>query len=261
MNVSQNSHNSMVKIGLALSGGGARCIAQLGAMHYFEELGIEISAISGSSGGAIVAGLYASGLTIEEIYTKLSDLDFKSHLKYSIRDGSLYHLRDAIDDLQEIFGKKDIQDLNIPFFCTVVDYQLGKEVYINQGDMVTYMMASAALVPFFSPVKIENKVYVDGGFCDNLPSYPLTSICHKIIGVNVNPVPTKMKFSFAGHLKRSLMIMLHTNIRAGEKACDFFMEIEEMGNHSIFDLKNFALFFDLGYNEAKKYTHEIERLL
>lgn len=251
----------MPKIGLALSGGGSRCIAQLGAMKYFEEMGIEISAISGSSGGAIIAGLYAKGLSIEEIFSTLESMHFKSHLKFSLKDGAIYHLRDAIQDFHAQLGVVDIKALNIPFYCTVVNYENGQEEYLNQGDMVSLMMASSALVPVFAPVKIGEKVYVDGGFCDNLPSHPLKPICDKVIGINVNPVPKSMKFSFIGHLKRSMMIMLHTNIRAGQKECDLFMEIEEMGRYSIFDLKNFALFYDLGYNEAKKYRDAIERLL
>ncbi len=250
-----------MSVGLALSGGGSRCIAQLGAMKYLEEKGIKISSISGSSGGSIIAGLYASGMSVDEIYDTLKEIDFKKHLKYSITKGTIYHLRDAISYFQDIFGLKDIKDFDIPFFCTLTDYESGESVYKTSGDMVTLMMASSALVPVFAPIVYEDKIYVDGGFSDNLPSYPLKEISDKIIGINVNPVSKNIKNSILGHIKRSSFIMLHTNVRAGRKMCDFFMEIEEIGQYSIFDLKNFELFFKLGYNEARKFDKEIEELI
>ena len=251
----------MPKIGLALSGGGSRCIAQLGAMHYFEEKGLKISEISGSSGGAIVAGLYATGLSAYEVFEKLKDINFKSHLKYNFTNGSLHHLESAISNFQEMFGVMDIKDLEIPFYCTVVDYKSGEVVYKTKGDLVTMILASSALVPFFAPIEYEGDIYIDGGFCDNLPAYPLKKSCEYIIGINVNPMFAKIKNSFKAHIERSMFIMLNHNIKAGKKECDLFMEIKEMGRYSIFDVKNFELFFELGYNECKYYERELDELL
>ncbi len=251
----------MPKIGLALSGGGSRCIAQLGAMHYFEEKGLKISEISGASGGAIVAGLYASGLNAYEVFSKLKEINFKSHLKYNINNGSLHHLESAISNFQDIFGKRDIKDLELPFYCTVVDYKSGEVEYKTEGDLVTLMLASSALVPFFAPIHYQGHVYIDGGFCDNLPSHPLKQTCDYVIGINVNPFFPNIKNSFKAHISRSMFIMLNHNVKAGKKECDLFIEIEEMGRYSIFDLKNFELFFELGYNEGKIYEREIDELL
>jgi NTE family protein len=251
----------MVKVGVAFSGGGSRCIAQLGVLQYLKESGVSISAVSGSSGGAIVAGLYAKGLEPKEILDILEKIDYKSHLKYNFRHGTLYHLEKAIEDFQLIFGSSKIEDLDIAFFCTVTNYESGEEEYKSSGDMVTLMLASSALVPIFAPVKYDGSVYIDGGFCDNLPSHPLKDICDKVIGINVNPVGRGIKDSFKAHHSRALSIMLHANVRAGIKECDLFMEVKEMGRYSIFDLKNFEHFFDLGYSEAKKHKIEIERLL
>lgn len=251
----------MPKIGLALSGGGSRCIAQLGVMHYFEEKGLEISEISGSSGGAIVAGLYAKGLSAKEIFLTLKEINFKSHLKYNIKNGSLHHLESAISNFQDIFGVMDIQDLEIPFYCTVVDYKSGEVEYKTEGDLVTLMLASSALVPFFAPVEYQGRVYIDGGFCDNLPSIALKKTCDYIVGINVNPLSRYIKNSFKAHIERSMFIMLNHNIKSGKKLCNLFIEIEEMGRYSIFDLKNFELFFELGYNESKNYEREIDELL
>jgi len=251
----------MPKIALALSGGGSRCISQLGAIKYFEELGITISAISGASGGAIIAGLYASGLGVENILETLKDIDFKKHLKYNLTNGTLYKYDSAIVKFQEIFSKVDISKLDIPFYCCVVDYESGKVEYRDSGDLVTMMLASSALVPYFAPVAYNGKLYVDGGFCDNLPVIPLKDISDKVIAINVNPFFTSVKNSFLSHLSRSMFIMLNHNINVGKDKADLYFEIEEMGRYSIFDLKNFDYFFETGYEKAKKYERELNELL
>ncbi len=251
----------MPKIALALSGGGSRCIAELGAIKYFEEIGVKISSISGSSGGAIIAGLYATGLGVENIFKTLKDIDFKAHLKYNLNNGTLYKYDSAIVEFQKIFFKVDIKDLDIPFYCCVVDYESGEVLYKNSGDLVTMMLASSALVPYFAPVSYEGKVYVDGGFCDNLPVAPLKEISDKVIAINVNPFFKTVKNSFLSYLSRSMFIMLNHNINMGKNSADLYFEIEEMGRYSIFDLKNFDYFFEVGYNEAKKHERELNELL
>jgi NTE family protein len=250
----------MPKIGLTLSGGGSRCISQLGFIKYLEEQCIEISAISGASGGAIIGGLYATGKSIDEIFSTLKRTDFKSHLKYNINKGTLYSFQRAIPYFQKQFGHIDIKDLEVPFFCAVTDYENGEIVYKTEGDLVTYMLASSALVPIFSPIKHEGKIYVDGGICDNLPTLPLTKVCDKIIAINVNPISKNIKYSFKGHLQRSMFMMLNANVENSKKMSDLFVEITQMGRYSIFDLENFDLFFEIGYNEAKRYDREIEEL-
>jgi len=251
----------MAKIALALSGGGSRCFAQLGVMSYFEEKGLKFSAISGSSAGSIIAGLYASGMSVEDIYLALKDIDYKSYLKYNIKNGSLYHLNDAIKKFQQIFGVKNIKDFKVPYYCCVTNYVTGEVEYLSEGDMVTLMTASSSLVPLFAPIEYNDKIYIDGGYCDNLPTKPLTKHSDYIIGINVNPISNYINYSFKSHLSRSMFIMLNHNIKYGKKECNLFIEIKKVGRYSIFDLKNFELFFDFGYNEAKKYDSEIERLL
>ncbi len=251
----------MSKIGVVLSGGGSRCISQLGFLKYLEELDVEISAISGASGGAIAAGLYATGLSADEVFFYLKEIDFKAHLKLNITKGTLYSFEKEIDHFHKIFGKVDINESKILFFCAITDYESGKIVYKSEGDLVTMMLSSCALVPIFAPIKVDGKVYADGGICDNLPALPLMDVCDKIIAINVNPISSHIRYSFKGHFQRAMFLMLNANVEVSKKMCDLFVEIEQMGYYSIFDLKNFDLFYEIGYNEAKKYKNEIERLL
>ena len=160
----------MVKTGLALSGGGSRCVAQLGAVKFLEEKGLRFSAVSGSSGGTITGALYASGRSPDEILALLKKVDFKSFLKYYLHKGSLYKIRGAEEYLRDEVGLKDFETLQVPFYCTVVNFRTGLAEYKNRGDLARLILASCALTPVFAPVEYAGETYIDGGFYDNLPA-------------------------------------------------------------------------------------------
>ena len=248
----------MAKIGLALSGGGSRCAAQLGVIAFLEEKGIRFDAVSGSSGGAIVGALYASGKRPHEILTLLQRTDFKSFLRYHLHKGSLYSVVGAERYLREEVGLRSFSKLPLRFYCTVVNFRTGFAEYHKDGDLARLVLASSALTPVFAPVEYNGEVYIDGGFYDNLPAAPLAQVCDKIVGINVNPMFASLPKSFKQRLYKSLFIMLNANIREGKRLCDLFIEPEEMSRYSIFDTKDFARFFDIGYEKARRMEHIID---
>ncbi len=251
----------MQKVGVALSGGGSRCVAQLGVLAYLEEQGVRVSAISGSSGGAIAAALYASGRTPHEIVSLLKTIDFKSYLKYHLHKGSLYSIVGAEKLLRDEVGLESFEALQIPFYCTVVNFRTGFAEYKTHGDLAKLILASSALTPIFAPVECEGELYIDGGFYDNLPAAPLTEICDKVIGINVNPMFESTPKSFKQRLYKSLFIMLNANIREGKRLCDLFIEPKEMVRYSIFDTSQLDLFFHIGYRTAQRHESEIDQFL
>jgi NTE family protein len=251
----------MKRIGVALSGGGSRCVAQLGVLAYLEEKGVKIDAVSGSSGGAIAGALYASGKEPREIVSLLKEVRFKSFLKYHLHRGSLYTIVGAEHYLRDELGLDDFTRLKIPFFCTVVNFRTGYAEYKNSGDLARLILASSALTPIFAPVEYEGEVYIDGGFYDNLPARPLTEICDRVIGINVNPMFESVPKTFKSRLYKSLFIMLNANIREGKRLCDLYFEPEEISKFSIFNTKEFDLFFDIGYKTAAAKESEIEKFL
>ncbi len=250
-----------MRTGIALSGGGARCVAQLGVLAFLEEKGIRADAISGSSGGAIAAALYASGRSPLEILNLLKEIDFKSFLKYHIHKGSLYTVVGAEAFLRDEVGLRDFALLKIPFFCTVVNFRTGLAEYRSEGNLARLVLASSALTPIFAPVEVEGELYIDGGFYDNLPAAPLQKTCDKIIGINVNPMFESVPRSFKSRLYKSLFIMLNANIREGKRMCDLFMEPRALSKYSIFNTKEFDTFFAMGYKEARANEAAIDHFL
>jgi len=193
------------KIGLSLSGGGAKGFAHVGVLKVLDSLGVKIDYISGTSMGAIVGGLYASGYSGEEIEKIILDTDFytlianektrqetsffnKSTDKYlfsvPVKNGKINVLPKAISTgqkniymLKELFKNvstiDDFSKLPIPFMCVATNLESGKMQVFEKGDLVSSIMASSAFPSLMNPVKIGDSLYIDGAMTVNYPSKPL----------------------------------------------------------------------------------------
>lgn len=150
------------KVGLVLSGGGAKGAAEIGALKVIEQKGIKIDYISGTSIGAIMGALYAAGCTpdqLEEMFASLSETQAKNSS----------YIRTMISKLLEEKGVSTFDDLKIPFRCVVADTKELKEVVLSEGSVLDAVMASSAIPYIYSNVEIDDHIYVDGGFYNNLP--------------------------------------------------------------------------------------------
>ncbi len=191
-------------IGLVLSGGGARGAAHVGVIQVLEELNIPIDCIAGTSMGSIIGGLYASGMTTDELQQALLDIDwddaFGDEPKRELlpfrrkleEDEFLVKSAPGISDRSElklpsglIQGQKlglilkqltlpvaeitNFDQLSIPFRAVATDIVTGHEVVLTFGDLAMAMRASMSVPGAFSAVEIDGKLLVDGGMANNLP--------------------------------------------------------------------------------------------
>jgi NTE family protein len=192
------------RVGLVLSGGGARGAAHIGVIRALEELQIPIDAVVGTSMGAVVGGLYASGLSgaqIEAVFAKLDwqemfrDRAPRRELVYRRKQDDRSYLVDGAlgvrDGAEVVFplgliqGQKiaqvlraatlqvgsetDFDRLATPFRALATDLETGEPVVLAQGDLATVMRASMSAPGVFAPVEIDGRLLVDGGLVDNLP--------------------------------------------------------------------------------------------
>jgi NTE family protein len=196
-------HENRPKIGLVLSGGGARGAAHIGVIEELEALNVPIDMIVGTSMGAVIGGLYASGVPIEKIKHDFSVLDWEEIFSYNIKREYLYYRRKLDTDiflmknflsyshgeihlpwgiitgqnLYEIFNSYllsqepiyDFSHLSIPFKAVSTDLVTGKPVVLDQGDLALSMLASMAVPGLISPVDMGDYLLVDGGVSANLP--------------------------------------------------------------------------------------------
>ncbi len=200
---------SKLKIGLALGGGGSRGICHVGVLKVLEEHGITPYAIAGTSMGAVVGGVYASGAKLEDIIkfaddvsnSKIMDLNmFKMY-----RD-SLFKGKRARAGIQKLLKQKNIEDCKIKFFSISYDINSGKKVVFDKGDLMDAIYASMAVPALFRPLDKDGMRLVDGGIINNMPHEILKELgCDLIICVD----PTG---EYDGHLYKKNALSMLTNI-------------------------------------------------
>ncbi|HET7692099.1 MAG TPA: patatin-like phospholipase family protein [Gemmatimonadota bacterium] len=190
-------------IGLVLSGGGARGLAHVGVLEVLEELRVPVDLIAGTSMGAIVGGLYASGIPSDSLRAIVADIEWDRILADTPPRSSLAFQRRAQQrrypveleigitgeglalpsgliagqDLGLLLRRRslpvaaveDFSRLPIPFAAVATDIETGERVVLDRGDLVEAMRASMAIPVVFSPVERDGRILVDGGLVDNLP--------------------------------------------------------------------------------------------
>lgn len=160
------------KIGLALGGGAVLGAAHVGILKAIDELGIEVSAISGTSIGALMAAFYAFGKNPLEVKEIMIDLSWRDISSLSLSSYGLF-TNDKIDKLiEQYFGKTDFSEANIPLSIIATNIGNGKKAVLETGDLGKAVSASMAIPGVFQPVEIDGELLVDGGIVENVPVSP-----------------------------------------------------------------------------------------
>ena len=206
------------KVGLVLSGGGAKGFAHIGVLKVLEQAGVKIDYISGTSIGAVVGGLYASGYNATQIDSIFKDTDFNNLITdfiprssknfYEKRNDELYALILPMNKFKvgipvalskgmynfnllsrltnNVRHVRDFNKLPIPFLCIATDIETGEQVILDKGCLPQALLASSAFPSLFSPVEIDGKLLVDGGVSNNYPIDEIRKLgADIIIGVDV----------------------------------------------------------------------------
>jgi len=183
------SRNAPCGVALALSGGAARCVAHVGVLQALVHAGIPIAGIVGSSGGAVVGALYASGrYTMEEIVGIARDLRWRRLAAPALSCRGLLSSARLGVMLRAWIGDVNFAELAQPFFAVACDLGSGTKVILSEGQVARAVQASCSLPVVFTPTTIGGRVLVDGGAVSQLPvaaaraAFP-SSI---VVGVDVN---------------------------------------------------------------------------
>lgn len=177
------------KIGLALGSGSARGLAHIGVIHALEEAGIKIDFVSGTSVGALIGSVYASG-KLDAFERVSSDFDWKKIAyffdivfpKSGLIDGNKVE-----DFVREYVHSKTIEDLPIPFQAVASDINTGEEVILDKGDVIKAVRASISVPGIFTPVRKNGHVLVDGGLVNPVPVSTARSMgAEFVIAVDLN---------------------------------------------------------------------------
>lgn len=180
-----------IKIGLALGGGGARGYAHIGVIKILEENGIFPDYVSGTSMGSIIGGMYAYGMTVDELYSfasKVKKLELFDLQPFSwLKDGFMNGNR-LVKFLSRLSNNAKVEDTKIPFCSVCCDFKTGKEYVFKKGSLAEAMRASSAVPGVFKPFKRGDKQLLDGGMVDNLPYEVVRNMgADFVIAVDVTP--------------------------------------------------------------------------
>ncbi len=241
------------RVGLVLGGGGARGVAHIGVLKVLEEMRIPVSCVSGTSMGALIGGLYAAGVTPDEMVQRLGKIDWDAlftddpprvqkpyrakrddfehlfHFELGERGGALllppgvtegykfeFLLRDLVARTGN-HGDQDFDALPIPFRATATNIENGTSQVFRRGDLVKAMRASMSVPGVIAPVEINGVLYTDGGLLQNLPVDTAREMCADVvIAVNVGSglLPRDKLDSVLNISLQMVSVMMEQNVRA-----------------------------------------------
>ncbi|MDA3797908.1 MAG: patatin-like phospholipase family protein [Kiritimatiellae bacterium] len=270
------------KISLVLAGGGAKGIAHAGVLKFFEEKGYKPDMIVGTSMGAIIGGIWATGKSIDDLkefykeqftlknYINLrivSMFDF-SLSKFLMGPEAFFRMGNSLGidkpgRLLELFGEltddKNIEDLDVEFYCNTVDLKSSKEYIFEKGNLAEAIRASMSVPGVFIPVEKDGMMLVDGGVMDNMPvKIAKDHDADTIIAVDVMDNHTGEFKNAFDVISRVMWVnsirMLHEN----KKYVDLFMDASGAAGFGDFD--KFEKVFEHGYNVAKKNEKKLDKI-
>ncbi len=158
-------------VALVLSSGGSRGCAHIGAINMLEKNGYKITSVAGTSMGALVGGIYATG-QLQQFEEWISSLDIMEVLRlidFSISKKGLVKGKKIIDKIRQIVPERNIEDLSIPFCAVATDIIGETEAVFTEGNLFKAIRASISIPTVFQPVKIGDRYFVDGGLTNPIP--------------------------------------------------------------------------------------------
>ena len=282
------------KVGLVLSGGGARGLAHIGVLEWFEQHRIPVDYLGGTSMGGLIGGMYATGMTTAEMRAFIKTINWVSTFGTGIRYQDLSFRRKEdrrVYPVELELGLKDglgappglstgieidllidritlpysttltFNDLPIPFYCMATDIINAKEVMMNNGLLSSAMRATMSLPGIFPPIYRNGQWLVDGGVLNNIPTDVMRTLKPDVvIAVNVGtPLGSEKSIhSLFGVASQTLGVLMVGSDRKNLELADIVIS-PDLGRVTVTDFTNIDKTADLGYPAAEKEAPELEK--
>jgi NTE family protein len=237
-----------MKVGLVLSGGGARGISHVGVLKALDELGVSVNCISGTSIGAVIGAFYANGFSPDNILEIIVKTSFFKSIRPAWTLKGLLSMHGLHDLLLKYIPHNSFESLTIPLTVSATDIREGKSVYFTSGELIPALLASSSVPVVFNPYKLNGSTYIDGGVLDNLPARPIRANCDLLIGLHCNHVNEEFEGkSFRSVIERSLLMAINGNTSVNINLCDIVIQSPEAGKISTFEFGRAKELFEIGY--------------
>src|SRR5579864_3877847 len=275
------------RIGLALSGGGAMGLAEIGVIQWLEENHIPVDRIAGTSMGSIIGAMYATGMSPAEIQTfaekidwdqaflrepTFSDLSYRRKqdrreflisaalgLRHSLRGPNGFNSGQGVGLLLDRIafpesGAASLDDLPIPFRCVATDMLSGEGVVLRDGPLAQAVRASMAIPGVFTPVEVRGRVLADGGMVQNIPVETVLAMhADAVIAIELRlpPGTTTQLETITGVLRRAVDVMIGQNERHSLELAKATVTIGT-GSFEMTDYTHVKELVNLGYKSASE---------
>jgi NTE family protein len=257
LNIFARGSQKRYKTGLVLSGGGTRGFAHLGVLKALDESGIRPDVISGVSAGAVVGALYADGNAPEEILELFIGMKLRKYVKLVFPSTGLLQMEGYEKVIRENLKAKNFEDLKMHLKVFAVNMNTAEYHCFEKGPISLALKASSSIPILFTPVKIGDHYFVDGGLINNFPVEALMGCCNRIIGVNVNLLTYKKQPKNLRRIaERSFHLAIRSHTKDRKQKCDLFIEPDGLEAYGMMELANAQKVFDLGYMSAIKALKE-----
>ena len=254
-----------MKIGIALGGGAAYGVAHVGVLKALEESGIKPDIIAGTSVGALIGGLYASGCTIAEVEAAVRDFDWINTVKFTIpKEGLISFAR--LDEFIVRHAKvKNIEDTKIKFASIASNLLDGKIEVMEKGPLAISIRASCGLPGIFIPTAYNNKLFVDGGVLNNVPTDVVKAMGADFV-IGVDPL-AKSQMDISKHhdvfaiVWKSWAMATQQYVNAASYKDADAVILPDIEDIYPFDLSKREAIMERGYSTALKQKQEILDLI
>lgn len=251
-------------VGLALSGGTAKSIAHIGVLKAFEEAGVAIDYLTGTSGGAIVGAMYAAGKSVEELEHVASGLRWKHLARLTLPRLGILNNSPLEQFITKLLGRVDFSDLKIPFAVVTTDLLTGERVVFKEGPVARAVMMSSSIPNVFEPVEYQGSMYVDGGLTEYLPVETLRETFGPDVAIGVSLGQRHTQAAKPRHLLHVAMavtgIAARATLQRSEALADLVIK-PPAGRFPSYDLKAGPELIDVGHQAALARMPEILELL
>ncbi len=252
-----SSNHKKPIIGLTLSGGGMRGIAHIAVLKALEEYNLKPDIISGTSAGSIIAAFYSFGKSPDEMMEIVKQTTFFSRSFLRLSKNGIFSSNFILKLFTDYFPEDDFKILKIPIYVATTELTHGIVDFFSEGNLFLPLLASSSVPFVLPPVKIGDKIYVDGGVLDNLPIEPIIDKCDFLIASHVNSISydSLEKMSLLKEFDRILHLAIAKSVYAKVNSCNIFLDPPKMTKFSLFNKKS----LDIMFKEVYEYTcNELE---
>lgn len=256
-----SSHRRPYRLGVCLSGGGARGFAHIGAMRALYELDLRPDIVAGVSAGAVVAAFHGADMleSSDALLNLFAGSKFRDFAEMQVPTQAFFSLDRFKEKLTEIIPYKNIEDLPNPTVICATDLDNATKMAFTSGALAERVVASCSIPIVFEPVTIDGTRYVDGGVLRNLPAWAIRHLCDTLIGINCSPSDPKASSpkNIVDIARRSFSVMSKNNVTPDLEMCDFVISLTETASHQVFDLSALDMVIESGYLSALRALHSV----